>query len=71
MKLKPCPFCGKKAVLREPKRLRTNHSALMSDISYVDNCVTMANYWPWDKDGKEFPREKQTEMVVKNWNTRK
>lgn len=71
MKIKPCPFCGAKAELRSPEKLRTRSAAIMSDISCTEGCVWMSNYWPWDAKGKELPRQEQDKLIIANWNKRK
>lgn len=70
IKLKPCPFCGGKAILRSPKKLRTNHSAILSDVSCSKCLTTNPGYWPWDEH-EELPRKEQDKLAVEAWNRRK
>ena len=68
--LKRCPFCGGKAKLRSPKRLRSRYSAHSSDVSCTKCCVMKAS-WPWPHGpGEELPRDVQDQDVIKQWNKR-
>jgi Lar family restriction alleviation protein len=69
--LKRCPFCGGKAKLRSPKKLRTSHSAICSDVSCTKCDATKAS-WPWPKTAPydELPRKVQDNQVIKKWNQR-
>lgn len=74
--LKRCPFCGGKATLRSPKRLRdSRRNAICSDVTCVKCGVHKAS-WPWpnyedDPSMIEFPRDVQDDQVIKEWNKRK
>lgn len=71
--LKHCPFCGGKAKLRSPTKLRANRSAICSDV-ICTKCGADKASWPWSRtdynDHKELPRDVQDADVIKQWNKR-
>ena len=59
--LKPCPFCGKDAIIRELK-------LVIGDSTWVTGCQTDYCWGQFNKMG--YPRYYSKEDAVKAWNKR-